>query len=220
MGVTISQRVKARRGGSYPALICSLLAAIGCTKTGGELGGELIGVYSISGALVDNSCGLAALPTQNPLRFEVEIRMQDGVGYWQMPKRPAQSGEIEEDGSFVFKHAQTSLVSSMRAVRDLEPQDFDNRDPDFDLRVSTCSMKVSEVIEGTLARSFLDLLDGGTGDSDEEMDLKGDNRIEVEPTEDSDCSRSLAALGGSFNNLPCGAHYKLKGELLESKAEP
>jgi hypothetical protein len=204
------------------ALICLSLAVIGCQKpVQSSATGELIGVYSISGALIDNSCGQVALPAANPLRFEVEIRRENSVGFWQIEKRAAQPGEVEDDGSFRFKNEQTSLVSSMRTVRnDLEPQDFNSLDPDFDLRTTTCTMKVSEVIEGTLERSFLDLLDGGVGDSKNKTDLSGDNTISIEPTANSNCSGLLAALGGSFANLPCAAHYKLKGELLESRAEP
>ena len=188
-----------------------------------QAAGDLIGVYSITGSLIDNSCGQAALPTQNPLRFEVEIRSENSVGYWQIAKRPAKPGELEEDGSFRFKNEQTQLVSRTRAVRnDLEPQDWSSLDPDFDLKTVTCAMKTSELIEGTLERTFSDLLDGGANGNDDKKasDLIGDNVIQIEPTPDSNCSASLAALGGAFANLPCAAHYKLKGELLESRAEP
>ena len=201
------------------ALVCLSLAAIGCQKSISVATGELVGVYSISGALIDNSCGQTALPTENPLDFEVAIRLDDSVGYWQIDKQPAQPGELEDDGSFRFKHEETKLVSRMRSVRDLEPQDFNSQDPDFDLKTSTCVMKVTEVIEGTLAVKLTDLADGGMGDSKNKTDLKGDNTIQVEPTSDSDCSAWLAALGGTFNNLPCSAHYKLKGELLESQRD-
>jgi hypothetical protein len=197
------------------------LAAIGCQKPVATSAGELIGVYSITGALIDNTCGQSALPTQNPLRFEVEIRREDSVGYWQIEKRPARPGELEDDGTFRFNTEQTSLVSSMRSVRnDLEPEDFNSLNPDFDLKTTNCIMKMSELIEGTLERRFVDLQDGGVGDSKNKTDLSGDNVIKIEPTANSDCSAALAALGGSFENLPCAAHYKLKGELLESRAEP
>jgi hypothetical protein len=178
--------------------------------------GDLIGVYSITGSLIDNTCGQTALPAENPLRFDVEIRQKDSVGYWQIDKRAAQPGELEDDGSFSFRNEQTALVGSTRTVRnDLEPQDFNGLDPDFDLKTTTCVMKTSELIEGTLARSLLDSLDGGMSDASGDMDLSGDNTIKIEPTSNSDCSAALAALGGTFANLPCSAHYKLKGELLE-----
>lgn len=198
---------------------CALLGGValfGCQPQTSAGAGELVGVYSIEGALVNNSCGQAALPTQNPLKFEVQIRVDGGVGYWQIDKRAPTPGELEDNGSFVFKNVETSLVSSTRMVKqDLEPGDFSTLQPDPDLRTVNCAMKVSETIQGNLLRKLMDLADGGVDTSAKNDDLTGDNLIEVEPTGNSDCSASLAAFGGKFLNLPCSAKYKLKGELLE-----
>ena len=197
-------------------LVVVLLAAFGC-KPKTQVVGELVGVYEIRGALVNNSCGQTALPTMNPLEFSVQITRDEGVGYWQIDKRAAAPGELEDDGSFRFTNEQTSLVSSMRGPRqDLEPTDFGTLNPDFDLKTVNCAMKVSETISGSLARSLVDVLDGGTDPSSNGDDLEGENVIEIEPTGNSDCSASLAAFGGTFQNLPCSAKYKLKGELIEA----
>jgi hypothetical protein len=198
----------------------ALLAAVGCQPPGSKSAGELVGVYAIDGALIENTCGQMALPAVDPLRFEVEIRQNDQVGYWQVEKQPQQAGEIEDDGAFRFTGEQTSLVSSMRSARnDLEPGEFVSLAPDFDLKTTTCAMKVRETIEGSLARRFV-TVDGGEPQVDEgaksaKHDLTGDNTIEVSATPESDCSASLAAFGGPFANLPCLAHYKLSGELQD-----
>jgi len=205
---------------SLSLVVAAALAAIGC-RPPPEPVGALVGVYAIDGALTENTCGQMAFPTKDPLRFEVIIRQLDQVGYWQIEKRPAKAGELEEDGAFRFTNESTSLVSSMRgANNELEPEDFLSLEPDFDLKTTTCSLKVREVIEGTLARS-LDEVDGGLDlpDSDAKHDLSGDNTIEVSPTADSDCSASLAVRGGMFQNLPCSAHYSLRGKLQESIRE-
>lgn len=196
----------------------ALLAAVGCQPAGPKSVGELVGVYAIHGALIENTCGQMALPAVDPLRFEVEIRQNDQVGYWQIEKQPQQAGEIEEDGAFHFTGEQTSLVSSMRSARnDLEPGDFAGLTPDFDLKTTTCAMKVRHTIEGSLARRFVSV-DGGEPQVDEgaaksKHDLSGDDTIEVSATAESDCSASLVAFGGPFANLPCFAHYALSGEL-------
>lgn len=198
----------------------ALLAAVGCQPPAPNAVGELVGVYAINGALIENSCGHMALPAVDPLKFEVEIRQNDQVGYWQVEKKPQQAGELEDDNSFRFSGENTSLVSSMRGARnDLEPGDFISLTPDFDLKTTTCAMNIKETIEGTLARRFV-TVDGGEPEVENagakpKHDLSGDNTITVSATPESDCSASLAAFGGPFSNLPCVAHYKLSGELQE-----
>lgn len=201
----------------------ALLAAVGCQPPTADSAGDLVGIYAINGALIQNTCGQMALPAVDPLKFEVEIRQNDQVGYWQVDKQPQQAGELEEDNSFRFSGETTSLVSSMRTARnDLEPGDFINPSPDFDLKTTSCSMKIKETIEGTLARRFV-TLDGGTpeleaGGTKPKHDLTGDNTIEVSATEESDCSASLMTFGGPFANLPCMAHYALSGDLQEMES--
>jgi hypothetical protein len=203
--------------------VIALFAAVGCVPAKPDAAGDLVGVYAINGALVQNTCGHAALPAVDPLKFEVEIRQNDRVGYWQSDKQPQRSGELEEDGSFLFTGEQSSLVSSMRTPRnDLEPGDFVSLTPDFDLKVTNCAMRVKETIEGTLARRVV-LVDGGEPQIDDanpgaKHDLTGDNTIEVSATPESDCTASLAAYGGPFSNLPCMAHYVLSGELEKTKS--
>jgi hypothetical protein len=204
--------------------VLSLTAAVGCQPPASKSVGALVGVYAIDGALIENTCGGSALAAVDPLRFEVEIRRNDQVGYWQIEKQAQQTGEIEENGTFLFRGEQTSLVSSMRTARnDLEPGDFVNLTPDFDLKTTTCAMKVRETIEGTLMRTLV-IVDGGEAQLDPSAkkpkhDLTGDNTIEVMATTDSDCSASLAAFGGPFANLPCYAHYALQGDLQESRRQ-
>jgi hypothetical protein len=204
--------------------LCVLfVAAAGCQRPGEPIG-NLVGVYAIDGALTENTCGQMGLPAVDPLRFEVQIRHQNSVGYWQIEKRPAKAGELEEDGAFRFTNESTALVSSMRgANNDLEPGDFLSIEPDFDLKTTTCSLKTREVVEGSVFRSLVDEADGGPFQRDDEPDskddLSGENTIEVMPTAGSDCTKSLAALGGPFQNLPCTVHYSLSGVLQKSVRE-
>jgi hypothetical protein len=210
------------RSPRLPFVAVLALFAAGCVPAKPDAAGDMVGVYAINGTLVQNTCG-QALPAVDPLKFEVEIRQSDRVGYWQSEKQPQRSGELEEDGSFLFTGEQTSLVSSMRTPRnDLEPGDFVSLTPDFDLKTTNCAMRVKETIEGTLARRVV-LDEGGEPQIDDanpgaKHDLIGDNTIEVSATPESDCSASLAAYGGPFSNLPCMAHYVLSGELEKMKS--
>jgi hypothetical protein len=216
-----------RSGSPCRAVLASLglcaVAAVSCQPPGGDGAGDLVGVYAVQGALIENTCGQMALPAVDPLKFEVEIRQNDRVGYWQVAKKPQQSGEMEDDNTFHFSAVTTSLVSSMRTARnDLEPGDFINLTPDFDLKTTSCSMRIEETIAGSLARRFVTADDGEpqleAGDTKPKHDLSGDNTIEVAPTADSDCSASLATHGGPFANLPCTAHYALSGDLQEMES--
>lgn len=202
-----------------PLLLAIAVACIcGCKRGNAVATGNLVGVYQIEGALIVNTCGTAALPTLNPLRFKVQISKDGSVGYWQIDKRGAQAGLLEDDGRFRFFDEKTSLVGQGQTVRtDLQPQDFLSSDPDFDLKsTKKCLMTVRETIEGQLARVLGDAgvdVDGGSTGSGGNEDLRADNTIEVMPTPESDCSASLRALGGPFNALPCHARYVLEGEL-------
>jgi hypothetical protein len=216
------RRMHRSRRSSYLGIL-ALFAAVSCMPSNPDASGDMVGVYAINGALVQNTCGQAALPAVDPLKFEVEIRQNDRVGYWQTDKQPQRAGELDDDGTFLFTGEQTSLVSSMRTARnDLEPANFVSLTPDFDLKTTNCAMRVKETIEGSLARRIVSV-DGGEPQVDDadpgaKHDLKGDNTIEISATPESDCSASLATYGGPFSNLPCMAHYVLSGELEKSKS--
>jgi hypothetical protein len=207
------------------ALVIALAVACicGCQRRGQPIVGDLVGVYAIDGVLIENTCGTAALQTIDPLRFEVAVRQSGPVGFWEIEKRPAQAGSLDEQGEFLFRVEQTSLVGQQTTARnDLEPGDFASLAPDFDLQTKKCLMTMRETIEGKLTRSLLgnpfdagaDIDAGDTESTDKsKYDLVGENSIEVSATPDSDCSPSLAALGGPFRALPCGARYSLQGKL-------
>jgi len=209
---------RAYRSWAPPLLAIAVACVCGCKRGNAVATGNLVGVYAIEGALIENTCGAAALPTANPLRFVVQIRRDNNVGYWQIDKRGTQAGLLEDDGEFRFFDEKTSLVG--QTVRtELQPQDFLSSDPDFDLKPNRkCLMTMRETIEGRLGRVLsdagLEADSGSTGSGGD--DLRADNTIEITPTPESDCSAALQALGGSFNALPCHARYVLEGELEDS----
>lgn len=191
------------------------LAQVGCMKKQ-EPKGELLGAYAISGVLLENSCGQAALPTQNPLDFVAEIRNASGVITWQLDKQPAYAGVLRAGGEYRFVSESQIPMGEQVSRTANEPTDFLSLEPDFDIKRANCTLLMKESIFGTLHR--MRELDGGVLDADagaaEGADLAGDNTIEVEQAAGSDCSALLASQGGAFLTLPCAARYSLEGTLL------
>ena len=180
--------------------------------------GELVGTYAISGALEENTCGQGALPTQNPLEFNVSIRDDNGTGTWTLEKQAARSGTLQVNGEFRFESEFALAVGQQAQPRKiLEPGDFLSGDPDLDLKKTNCTLVTKESMVGKLHRN-LQSFDGGTGDAGmETADLTGKNTIEVQPAAGSDCSFQLASQGGTYLALPCSAHYTIEGTLQAEK---
>ena len=194
--------------------------------------GELVGAYHIEGALLENSCGSAAVPAADPLRFDVEIRDDDGTGLWvRVP--PPRSGRFDDDGEFRFEVQSTYAASAepnepaeTLTEMDIEalanPTTYERLDQ---APAQRCRLTVSEVIRGTVLHDSRGDEDGPglppepedeTGDeSDDEVDLVGENEISIRAVPGTDCSPALEEQGGPFLALPCRVSYELQGELLE-----
>jgi hypothetical protein len=184
----------------------------------------LVGVYAVRGVLALNTCGPMGLPAQNPLSYAVEIREDDGLGYWYPSKAAQNTGSFNSRGEFSFTVSQTKIVSMGLANPVLQPGDFTTGQTDFDIRQTTCAVSVTETIAGVVSRreaadgggvvaldAAADAAVSGTGD-----DLNGGDVIDVAPTSGSDCNADLTAFGGSYQALPCRARYVLTGTLMSS----
>lgn len=197
-----------------------------------ELPGELVGAYRIDGVLMENSCGSTALPAADPLRFDVEIRRQDGGGLWLVASPPGQPGTLADNGDFSFQRESTYDVGAQarRPVELLIEMDIERlADPEAaqqqgEDRTQPCRLAVTERIAGTLLRDSLADEDGGIETSeasaaaDDETrggnaDLIGENEIAVRVA-GGDCRASLDDNGGPFEQLPCEVRYELEGELI------
>ena len=183
--------------------------------------GTLVGFYAIQGVLIENTCGQTALPAATPLKFDVQIREDNGVGYWMRSKQGQSTGSLDSHGEFSFSTSQTKLVSMQAAnSTQLQPSNFTTLQPDFDLQQRrSCALTITEMISGTLQRR--NAADGGAvvmiGQPDAAVvsdgDLEAEHVIDVSPSAGSDCNDELAALGGNYNSLPCHARYVLHGSL-------
>jgi hypothetical protein len=193
----------------------------------GELPGELVGAYRINGALMENSCGSAALPAADPLRFDVEIRSQDQSGLWLVSSPPGHPGSLAANGEFSFTRESTydvggqvrqptELLIEMDIERLADPAVAQELGED---RTRPCRLNVRERISGRLLRDSIADADGGARersvvDDDElDADLIAENEIAVRVAS-GDCSASLDENGGPFERLPCQVRYDLEGELI------
>jgi hypothetical protein len=190
-----------------------------CACQQGTPSGTLVGRYDVRGVLVENTCGQSGLPTSNPLQFSVELREDQGVGYWVPSKMSQNTGSLGADGSFRFAVSSTQQVAqTTQANNNLQPSDFRSLDPDFDLKKATCALTNMQTVSGTLRRRLT--TDGGVIDTGNAADaaatddLVAENVIAVSPTTGSDCNAVLVTYGGAFQNLPCQARYELSGKLI------
>jgi hypothetical protein len=196
-----------------------------------ELPGELVGAYRITGALIENSCGSAALPAADSLDFNVEIREQDGSGLWLVGAPPGHLGSLAESGDFSFQRESTYDVGGQarQPVELLIEKDIERlADPQAaqqlgESSTQPCRLSVSERIAGTLLRDNRpaeaedETEDARAGEGarlrDRNADLIGANEITVRVAA-GDCRPSLDDNGGPFEQLPCEVRYDLEGELI------
>jgi hypothetical protein len=187
--------------------------------------GELLGVYSITGELSENSCGNSALPAPDPLQFDVEIRrISDSEALWIQAGPPGNTGSLDQEGEFEFQSQGTFGVNApdqtaSTELLEMDPLSLANLDTfeAFEAGATeggTCVLSLSELARGRLMRDSLDADDAGSMRPEDKPDLLGENVIEIR-TAEGDCSPVLAAQGGPFDSLPCRAHYELSGKLKD-----
>lgn len=177
-----------------------------------------MGDYSVTGTLVDHTCGKQALPAADPMLFQVELREDAGLGYW-IVRPPARSGTLSADGAFHFElESSQNVAAAPTAAPEPDPErEVDPglaADPDrFETMaaVAHCTLLVHETIRGSVSRP-----DADAGDIHVAGDLTGDNEIEVRAASNTDCDFVLEAQGGIWEQLPCQVSYKLEGIRLGS----
>jgi hypothetical protein len=187
--------------------------------------GTLVGFYNVQGVLTENSCGQSALPATTPLKFDVQIREDGGLGYWLQAKQSENTGSLNARGEFRFSTSQTKVLSSGQTGQTLpQPNDFITLGSDPDLKPQrTCALTIRETVSGSLRRrnaadggAIVELSAGDAGGAGD--DLEAEHSIEVTPSAGSDCNSALMAFGGNYLALPCAAHYVLRGSLLATNA--
>lgn len=194
------------------------IATCALAACSGELPGDLVGDYAVTGTLVDHTCGKQALPAADPMLFDVELREDNGQGFW-IVQPPAHTGTLSPDGAFHFESESTQLLSA-GPVGVSEPDPEREADPEtaadperFESTTTRaqCTLRIHETIRGTVHRP-----DADGGMNDVGADLSGENEIEVQAASDTDCDFALQAQGGIWEQLPCRVSYELAGVLRAS----
>jgi hypothetical protein len=196
------------------------LAALVLAACSAELPGDLVGAYAVTGTLVEHTCGMAALPADDPMVFDVELRENEGQGFW-IVRPPARTGQLDGEGAFHFEAESSRTLTEDRSAV-VEPDPEREADPEFaadperfegTAERATCTLLVHESITGSVHRPEHD-----SGEGTEAADLVADNDVEVRSAPDTDCDFILASEGGLWEQLPCRVSYTLEGVLLESDA--
>jgi hypothetical protein len=159
--------------------------------------GELVGHFRIAGTMGADSCG-PGLGANHSITFEVEMRDDEGTGYWLYGDRKPSPGTLDGEGNFVFQRRGGWTL--------IEPRP--------DLGYGGCRVAQLETIDGHVTR---DASGADAGDSDA---LTGSNTIDVVPVQGDDCSKALAAQGGPFLALPCRVQYALSGTRIDVEETP
>jgi hypothetical protein len=96
--------------------------------------GEVIGFFTVDGALSEDTCGAESLSAPSNWSFEVKLSRDDGALYW-LNGREAIVGDIDESGRFAFDtHVDVTLAQPRGAFKG-------------------CTMVRTDSAKGTLASS-------------------------------------------------------------------
>lgn len=162
--------------------------------------GTLVGKFNVLRSLVDNTCGAVAAPAVDPTSYTVEIREDNGRAYWRIDQNPFQDGTITTSGDIYFSASAGTVVEAP------------------DAGVLGCAIVQSETITGHVIR----LPDAGVDDGGIDAGvadagvttgtpLTAIDTFTFTSTPGSDCSALLTVFGGSFDQLPCTAHFSIVG---------
>jgi hypothetical protein len=219
-------RAKARAMRAWSTLSC-LLALSACKMP--EAPGELIGTYAITGTLLENTCGSAALPVDEILQYRAELREDDRSAYWIVGQPPAHQGRRLRTGELEFTQEQKYAVRQDRTepvdpeLAEMDPLALYGYDPfgepgepgePASPEADDCTLIIEESVRVRLVEGDSALRDAGM-DPDQHGGLIGENEIGMRASAGFECSQVLEPAGGPFEQLPCSARYAIEGERLE-----
>lgn len=196
------------------------LTAVGCKMPMPP--GELVGKYAITSALIENTCGEAALPVAETLAYNAELRADGLNAYWLVGAPPARLGRVRANGEYSFELLQQYAVREGSepidpVLAEMDPITLYGYDPlgePSETETAPCTLIIAESVNAHVLRDALTVSDAGTPDGTG-VDLEGVNVIEMRASAGSNCARVLETAGGPFQQLPCAARYELSGALLE-----
>lgn len=163
-----------------------LLPSLACVPEDNTIKGTPVGSYRVAGALVENTCGIDAVPTEAEISMSVQLRREGNVGIWRPQTGTILHGSVVADRTWVFR----SYTSS--ALYDADP-----------VLGGPCTINQTETIQ-------LEASD------QEGVPFTGSVTAVLAPSNTSDCSGALIGRGGAFYALPCSIEYAVATEAIDS----
>lgn len=163
-----------------------LLPSLACVPEDNTIKGTPVGSYLVAGALVENTCGIDAVPTDAEIGMSVQLRREGNVGIWRPENGGVLYGSVVADRNWVFR-SYTSAV-----LYDADP-----------VIGGPCTINQTETIQ-------LEASD------EEGVPFTGSVTAVLAPSNTSDCSGALLSRGGAFYELPCSIEYAVATEEIDS----
>lgn len=182
-----------------------LVCASGCTLIEDPEPPVAVGTFAVTGELMSNTCGFAAMPM--PTSYEVEAELSGVAG------GPA-TWRWETQGTTISGSATTAGVYSFSTTRQM-PMIA----PDQFYEYPGCTLiERSEVV--LTVTPVPQAIDGGVDMPMPDADggviartLRGTYTVDLYPAAGSDCTPLLGANGGTFQAVPCQAKSQLVGTM-------
>ena len=174
------------------------LASWGCVPNDEGVPGDSQGSHLWQGALSENTCGPSAVPADAEIEMRVQLRRDGALGVWRRPGSPLMLGSVESDESWRLNFATTVNV--------YEYDPLTGRGP--------CSFEQVETLR--FAPIEADDADDVDDESEDGVRYSGTSVTRWYPSPGSDCSASLAIVGGPFFDLPCEVEYAIQSTPIDS----
>jgi hypothetical protein len=174
------------------------LASWGCVPNDEGVPGNSQGSHLWQGRLSENTCGPSAVPADDEIEMRVQLRRDGALAVWRRPGSPLMLGSIESDESWRLNFSTTVNVYEFDPLTGRGPCSFE--------QVETIRFAPVEPEESTDPEMT----------EDQELRFVGTSVTRWYPSPGTDCSASLAIVGGPFFDLPCEVEYAIQSTPIDS----
>jgi hypothetical protein len=125
--------------------------------------GEIIGFFSVTGKLSNDSCGAASLSAPDKWSFQVKLSREGNTLYW-LNGREAIVGDIDKSGSFAFEtHIDVPLAPKHGAAKGCTMVRRDSASGTLESSASSLNGKLSYGYEATTDSDCSEFTTGTAG---------------------------------------------------------
>jgi hypothetical protein len=183
-------------------VILGVLCA-GATTCEPASSGDLVASLDVTATLQENQCGQEAVPADETMRFDADVRRDGSTAQWIRAGAAALHGSVTGDDVYEFTtRAQQVLI-----------------EPEPDWAIEGC---IVDEVQTTQLRLDIEAApdagvasDGGTADAGPvtvPATMEGVHEVVITPVPGSYCVPMLNVAGGPFVALPCTVRFLLEGE--------